>query len=510
MLRVSNIKMPLPGGDERCAIAKKLGAHEDDIISFVLVRRSIDARDKKNIFYIFSFDVEVRDEEKYLDKAVKCESFTSKKPKEWDKNHRPVVVGSGPCGLFAALTLAMRGAAPIVIERGECAEKRTKTVEAFWKNGKLDPDSNVQFGEGGAGTFSDGKLNTGTRDARQRMVLDEMVKAGAPPEILFDAKPHVGTDRLSEVVSNIRKKIISLGGVFYFNCKMTDIVIKNSAVCAVKTTMGEIETGSLVLAIGHSARDSFEMMREKGIPMEKKPFSAGFRIEHLRRDIDSAQYGAAAALLPAADYKLSCKDASGRGVYTFCMCPGGVVVAAASEEGGVAVNGMSYFARDGVNSNSAVLVSVYPEDFSSPDPLAGMYFQRDAERRAYIAGGGNYAAPAQSVGGFIDGKNVPLSRVLPSYRPGVSICDMRKIYPSFITRGVSDGIRAFGRRIRGFDSADSVLTGVETRSSSPVRIIRVENFSSKIKGLYPCGEGAGYAGGIMSAAVDGIRVAENI
>lgn len=514
MIRVKNVKLSAlyDEYEVKSAVAKAIGGSASDIEKTVIVKRSIDARDKKNVFYLASFDVSICDEERYLGKnnVVKPETFIYDMPPEWKRKTRPVVVGSGPAGLFSALILALRGADPIVIERGECVEKRVDSVRRFWREGKLDPNSNVQFGEGGAGTFSDGKLNTGTRDVRQRKVLEEMVAAGAPGEILYEAKPHIGTDKLIEVVSNIRKKIIALGGEFIFNCEMTDIIIKNSSVAGVSTSKGDIETEAVVLAVGHSARDSFEMIRDKGIPMIRKPFSAGFRIEHLRENIDFAQYGKFAKHLPAADYKCSYVASSGRGVYTFCMCPGGVVVAAASEEGGVVVNGMSNFDRGGKNSNSAILVSLYPEDFEGSDPLSGMYFQRDVERAAFCAGGGDYAAPVSTVGRFLGTSKADFSCVSPSYQPKTKMCDLRKLYPSFISDGVSEAIYDFGRKIKGFDAPSAVLTGVETRSSSPVRILRGEKFSSVIEGLYPCGEGAGYAGGIMSAAVDGIKVGEAV
>jgi hypothetical protein len=515
MIRVSNVKLSC-GYDENEArekIAKKIGANACDISEIVTVKRSVDARNRKNVFYVAVFDIEIKDERKYYgrDGVGRSEKYEYEYPNPWRGGKRPIVVGSGPCGLFAALILAYRGANPIVIERGDSVEERVKKVQAFWTGGKLDTNSNVQFGEGGAGTFSDGKLNTGTRDARQRKVLEEMVEAGAPKEILYEAKPHIGTDKLRNMVSGLRKKITAMGGEFIFDCKMEDIIIRNNSVCAIATSKGEMECESLVLAIGHSARDTFEMLKKRGLLMERKPFSAGVRIEHLSRDINEAQYGDFAPLLPQADYKCSVKDRNGRGAYSFCMCPGGVVVASASEEEGVVTNGMSNFARDGVNSNSALLVSLYPEDFEGADPLGGMYFQRKLERAAFFQAGGTYEAPAQRVGDFFENRRTnDFTKVYPSYAPSVVPSNLNKILPVMISDGVKDAIEGFALKIKGFNSPDAVITGVETRSSSPVRIVRNEEYQSNVRGIYPCGEGAGYAGGIMSAAVDGIKIGEAV
>ncbi len=513
MIRVANVKLK-PGyekGDAIEAIAAKIKASVKDIDDIFEVKLSIDARDKKDVFFVGAFDVSIKEEARYYGRndVGRCEAYEYEYPLPWRKSHRPIVVGSGPAGLFCALILAYRGANPLVIERGEAVEKRGETVKKFWKTGEINTESNVQFGEGGAGTFSDGKLNTGTKDVRQRKVLEEMVEASAPREILYKAKPHVGTDMLMIMVSNIRKKIISMGGEFIFNCRMDDIIIENNEVKGIKTTKGDFETKSLILAIGHSARDTFKMIQRLNIPMERKPFSVGARIEHLSEDINYAQYGDFAPLLPAADYKCSVKASSGRGVYTFCMCPGGVVVASASEEEGVVTNGMSYFARDGKNSNSALLVSLYPDDFEGEDVLAGMYFQRKLEKSAFYQARGDYKAPCQRVGDFFDGKRSKgFDKILPTYEPGVTPSDLNRLFPKFVSDGLKEAISAFGKKIKGFDRPDAILTGAETRSSSPVRIIRNENYSSYIKGLYPCGEGAGYAGGIMSAAVDGIKIGE--
>ncbi len=513
MIRVNNIKLK-PGykdGDIIEAIARQIKAPIADIESFSEVKLSVDARDKRDVFYVAVFDVTVKDERKYYgrDNVSRSEKYEYEYPLPWRKPHRPIVVGAGPAGLFCALILAYRGANPIVIERGECVEERMKSVQTFWKTGLLNTESNVQFGEGGAGTFSDGKLNTGTRDVRQRKVLEEMTLAGAPKEILYKAKPHVGTDILCKMVVNIRKKIVSMGGEFIFNCRMDDIIIENNEVKGIKTTKGDFETETLVLAVGHSARDTFKLVQKLNIPMERKPFSVGVRIEHKREDIDYAQYGDFAPLIGAADYKCSITDRNGRGVYTFCMCPGGFVVASASEEEGVVTNGMSNFARDGENSNSALLVSVYPTDFEGEDPLAGMYFQRKLEKGAFYQAGADYKAPCQRVEDFFNNKRtMQFGNVAPTYEPGVIPSDLNRLLPEKTAEGLKDAISGFARKIKCFNKPDALLTGVETRSSSPVRIIRNENFSSYIKGLYPCGEGAGYAGGIMSAAVDGIKIGE--
>ncbi|MCD8049466.1 MAG: hypothetical protein LUG52_07695 [Clostridia bacterium] len=515
MIRINNVKLPVgyTYEDALHAAEKKIGAKAGQVSKLTCVRRSIDARNKKDIFYLASFDAEVEGERAFYgrDGVARAEKYQYEYPAAFRGGYRPIVVGAGPAGLFAALILAYRGARPIILERGKCVRERVRSVEDFWSGKGLDINSNVQFGEGGAGTFSDGKLNTGTRDARQRKVLEEFAAAGAPESILYEAKPHIGTDKLRETVENLRKKIVSMGGEFVFECKMTDLIVKNGEVRGIVTDKGEILSEAVVLAIGHSARDTFEALYKRGVPMIRKPFSAGVRIEHLRREIDIAQYGEFAPRLPAADYKCSCTASSGRGVYTFCMCPGGRVVASASEAEGVVVNGMSDFARDAENSNSAILVSLYPTDFEGESPLAGMYFQRKLERAAFFQAGGNYSAPAQRAEDFFaNRRSLDFGIVKPSYLPNVTPSNLRRILPEFISDGIDEAIHAFGRKIKGFDAPDAVLTGVETRSSSPVRIVRGEDFSSAIRGLYPCGEGAGYAGGIMSAAVDGIKVGEVI
>ena len=426
---------------------------------------------------------------------------------------RPIVVGSGPAGMFAGLALAEAGLRPIVLERGAPVEQRQKDVSSFWHGGELKANSNVQFGEGGAGTFSDGKLMTGIKkDKFTAKVLQEFAAAGAPQEILYLAKPHIGTDKLRLVVKNIRQKILSLGGEYRFNSQLTGLVIKKDKLTAVKITNKketyELPANKLFLAIGHSARDTFEMLYNSGVHMEQKPFSVGARIEHKQSLINKAQYGKAAEspYLGAADYKMAVHLPNGRSVYTFCMCPGGVVVAAASEKGRVVTNGMSEFARAAENANSALLVGVSEKDFGSSSPLAGMYFQRKLEENAFIAGGKSYRAPAVLAGDFLRRKNSRnLGEVRPSYLPGVVLGGFNQLLPEEITESLRLGIVEMAKKLHGFDCYDAVLTGVETRSSSPVRIVRDETMQSNIKGLYPCGEGAGYAGGITSAAADGLK-----
>lgn len=556
MLRISQIKLNM---DEPVSvlpqkIGQKLRIKNFSPKSWKIVKESVDAREKPVIRFIYTVDFEIPGEEKLLKKAAGMKGVSlSKAPDDryevpqltCRSENRPVVAGFGPCGMFAALILAEAGLRPLVLERGRDAERRTRDVEHFWNTGQLDPDSNVQFGEGGAGTFSDGKLTTGIKDPRISKVKEELIEAGADPSIGYRQMPHVGTDVLRTVVQNIRKKIIQLGGEVRFESQVTDVRFRddgkedgncggtgddNENAAAGKKLYALVINGeeelfceNAVFAPGNSARDTFRMLYSRGVHMEPKPFSAGVRIEHPQKMIDLAQYGlepnTEEGRLGAASYKLSYRSQSGRGVYTFCMCPGGYVVGASSCEGGVVTNGMSYFDRAGQNANSALLVDVRPEDFPGieENPLAGIDFQDDLESRAFRAGGENYFAPVQRVGDFLAGRSsrAPETEgglpVLPTYRPGVAWGSVTECLPDFVTEAMKEALPEMARRIKGFDMEDALLTGVETRSSSPVRISRNEFLESvSVRGLYPGGEGAGYAGGIMSAAVDGIRIAEKI
>lgn len=499
------------------AAARLLSVSRDDIISHRIIRRSIDARKKDNVKVLYTLALEVRGDENRLLKISNTSKYTPAHYEitaKYTASRRPVVVGSGPAGLLAALTLAQMGAQPLLIERGQPVEKRAESIAAFFAGGELDENSNVQFGEGGAGTFSDGKLTTGIKDVRMHKVIAEFVKAGAPEEIAWSNKPHIGTDRLRPMVAAIRRKIISLGGEVRFETQLVNITVKDDRLHSIIISNGgkieEIACQHLILAIGHSARDTFEMLRSSGLAMERKPFSVGARVEHLQRDINRAQFGefAACPALGAADYKLSTRLANGRGVYTFCMCPGGQVVAAASEKNSIVTNGMSLFARNSANANAALLVSVEPADFPGEDVLAGVEFQRQIERAAYSASG-TYCAPAQLVGDFMQRRASTGARgVVPSYQPGVFWGSIECCLPSFVTDAMREALPVFERKIRGYASPSAVLTAPETRSSSPVRILRDDTLQSNVRGIFPCGEGAGYAGGIMSAAVDGIRCAE--
>lgn len=516
MLRIINLRAELDDGiiEITKKVEKQLSAK---VKSLKIVKRAVDARRKSDVHYILSIDADVNNEDKILKRNIPNISKSIKQkyqfPYSTPNGKRPLIVGTGPAGLFCALYLSRAGFNPIVIERGADVDSRTKAVESYWSGNALDERTNVQFGEGGAGTFSDGKLNTGTKDIRIGAVLEEFVAHGAKEDILINNKPHIGTDILRSVVKNIRAEIIKNGGEVRFLSKLVDIKIENDRVvgAVVEDVDGkyDIDTDKIVLAIGHSARDTFEMLKNRGIKMEQKPFSIGARIEHSQDFISSAMYGDFKSKLPPADYKLAVHLENGRSLYTFCMCPGGYVVASASEKNTIVTNGMSYSDRSGKNANSAILVNVTPDDFSSDDPLAGVYLQREIEQRAYTVGKGK--APAETVGSFLGRTitNVPTD-VLPTYKPDVSFTKLEEVFPEFITSSIKEGLMLMDKRIHGFASDDAVLTAPETRSSSPVRLVRNDSLELSVKGLYTAGEGGGHAGGITSSAVDGIKAAEAV
>ena len=549
MLRITEIKLPLITSAEtghtdaeiRAALVKKLAINATDIISFSIFKRGVDARKSHAILFVYSLDVLVNGEAKLLaklakDPHVKPTPDTDYKfaatilppPQPSPLNgegvkakSRPVIVGFGPAGIFAALILAQAGFKPIVLERGKAVRERTKDTFNFWRKSELSPESNVQFGEGGAGTFSDGKLWSQIKDPKHygRKVLQEFVAAGAPPEIMYVSHPHIGTFRLVGMVETMRKSIELLGGEIRFESRVDDIEIANGEIKGVVLTSGErIATNHLVLAVGHSARDTFEMIYKKGIYVEAKPFSIGFRIEHPQSLIDRARYGNSysedlLSKLGSAEYKLVHHASNGRSVYSFCMCPGGTVVASASETGCVVTNGMSQYSRNERNANAGIVVGITPEVDYPDNPLAGMALQRELESNAYVLGGSNYAAPAQLIGDFLANKpSSQFGEVLPSYTPGVHLTNLDAALPEFAISAIREAIPQFAKQVRGYDLDDGLLTGVETRTSSPIRIKRDDETLESIntKGLYPCGEGAGYAGGILSAGVDGIRVAEMV
>lgn len=537
MIRISQIKLAADCRDEEDALQKKaarlLRVEPASILSFSIVKRSIDARKKPEIYRVYTVDVKVADERKAVRKIglkngqiqlVEEKKYRFPAVEKRPSGDRPIVVGAGPAGLFCGYMLAQAGFRPILLERGKEVHKRLADVERFWREGALDPSSNVQFGEGGAGTFSDGKLTTTVKDpdGRMREVLRIFVEAGAPKEILYEAKPHLGTDILANVVTNLRKKMEDLGGEVRFEAQVTRLLIENGRITGVEVNGEPLMSDVVVCAIGHSARDTFQMLFDLSVPMESKSFAVGLRMEHPREMIDRLQYGDAGALLPAATYKVTAKTASGRGVYSFCMCPGGYVVNASSEPGRTAVNGMSYSGRDGANSNSAMIVTVSPEDYGGTGPLSGIAFQRKLEERAFEIGRG--AVPVERYGDFhsavygVDGgSGLPegqLSARYPDFKPAIrgawQFAPVHDILPDFLNRALAEGIDLIGRKVPGFNDADAFLSGVESRTSSPVRILRDKTGQSAVRGLFPCGEGAGYAGGITSAAMDGILIAEKV
>ena len=527
MLRLTEIKLDLdhPEAALKTAILRTLGIPEPELLGYHIRRRGYDARKSGEIRFVYTLDVEVQDEAALLKRFHHSHHITHAPDETYrypvrapaNLKTRPVVIGTGPCGIFAGLSLARMGFKPIILERGKIVRERTKDVWGFWRGRQLNPESNVQFGEGGAGTFSDGKLHTGIKDRGHhiRQILRDFVDAGAPEEILYISKPHIGTLRLVMVVENIREMILELGGEIRFESHVTDIVIENGSVQGVMLASGEtIDTDHVVLAVGHSARDTFEMLHHRGVHIEPKPFSIGFRIEHPQHMIDVCRLGKHAGnpILGAADYKLVHHCKNGRDVYSFCMCPGGQVVAATSEAGRVVTNGMSHYSRNERNANAGIVVGITPADFGSDHPLAGITLQRRLEELAFELGGKNYNAPAQLVGDFLASRpSTGLGSVIPSYTPDVTWTDLGNALPDYAIAAIREAIPAFEKSLKGFAMNDAVLTGVETRTSAPIRIARNENFESmNTKGLYPAGEGAGFAGGIISAAVDGMKVAEAV
>jgi hypothetical protein len=534
MIRIEEIKLPISSNRSKLKeeILKILEIDEEKFEYYRLVKKAVDARHKSNIKFVYTVDVafsEKKVEKNILkslqnakyDKIIKQHRIKKIEPYHYDIPHishikrsqRPIIIGSGPAGLFAGLLLAKAGLTPLIIEKGKKVEERIKDVELFTKTGELNTRSNIHFGEGGAGTFSDGKLYTLINDHRTKFIFDELIAAGAPTEIAYSARPHIGTDNVRKLVKNLREKIEQQGGEFLFEHELKDIIIEDGRIKSVIINDIVENVSHLILAIGNAARNTFEMMYDHDIQMEAKPFSVGVRIEHPREYINKLQYGDSYRdkKLPQAHYKLAVHLKNGRGVYTFCMCPGGWVVPAATEAGGVVTNGMSTFAQDNINSSSALLVNVTPEDFPSNDPLAGIEFQRIWEQKAFACGGGNFYAPVQLLGDFLEDKpSTSYKSVIPSYKPGRMPCSIKECLPDFVYESLKEAIPLLDRKLPGFAYPSAALTAIETRSSSPVRILRGEDFQSNIKGLYPAGEGAGYAGGIVSSAVDGMKVAEKI
>ncbi|MFG6098419.1 NAD(P)/FAD-dependent oxidoreductase [Leptothoe sp. ISB3NOV94-8A] len=527
MLRLSEIKLPLDHTDEelQATILKKLRLKAADMASYKVFKRSYDARRRSEIRLVYIVDIETPKQKQLLNRFKKdphvnptpdtSYHYVASAPQGLE--HRPVVIGNGPCGMFAGLLLAQMGFKPIILERGKAVHERSVDTFGFWSKGKFKPESNVQFGEGGAGTFSDGKLYSRIKDTNHhgRKVLQELVNAGAVPEILYINKPHIGTYRLVKIVENLRNTILSLGGDVRFETRVDDFDIEDRQMRGVILANGDyIRTDHVVLAVGHSARDTFEMLHRRGVYIEPKPFSIGFRVEHPQPLIDECRFGEQAGhpILGAADYKLVHHCSNGRSVYSFCMCPGGQVVAATSETGRVVTNGMSQYERSGKNANSGIVVGITPEEDYPDGPLAGIALQRELESRAFELGGSTYKAPSQLVGDFLAGEpSTQLGNVKPTYRPGVHLCDLSTSLPDYAIEAIREALPVFDKKIKGFAMHDAVLTGVETRTSSPIRIKRGDDFQSlNTKGLYPAGEGAGYAGGILSAGVDGIKVAEAV